>query len=408
VKPPERFLEDAERAERAGDLAAAAVALRGHLERHPDDRRSRLRFARLLAASGEQSAARSALAPLETLDPEDPVAREATRRLAELDEAEGALLAAGTRWERLLADDIDDPQARTHLARLRPEASAPLPGPLETLASPEGIETSRYRLLREIGRGATAAVYLARDMTLDLDLALKVLHPQLAAAARGAARRRFFAEARLAAGIRHPGVAAIYDVDEEARALAMEYVPGGTLRERIRSHPAGLPSTELVAIARSLYAALDFVHARGVVHGDLKPSNLLLRRPGEVVLADFGAAELAGEAQRVSGAPSSVSAGPGGTPLYLAPEQFRGARASRETDLYATGTILWEALTGRALRTHADLVRGIRADVPPPAAAEAAAAQAPDWMAAIFGLLDPDPLRRARRDGLARLLQQVR
>jgi tRNA A-37 threonylcarbamoyl transferase component Bud32 len=406
VKPPERFLDDAERAERAGDLAAAAVALRGHLERHPDDRRSRLRFARLLAASGEQSAARAALAPLETLDPDDPVAREATRRLAELDEAEGALLAAAARWERLLADDIDDPQARAHLARLRPEASAPMPDPLETLTSPEGIETSRYRLLREIGRGATAAVYLARDVALNLDLALKVLHPQLAAAARGSARRRFFAEARLAAAIRHPGVAAIYDVDEEARALAMEYVPGGTLRERIRAHASGLPLPELEAVARSLFAALDFVHTRGVAHGDLKPSNLLLRRPGEVVLADFGAAELAGEAQRVTGvpAPAFAAAGPGGTPLYLAPEQFRGAPASRETDLYATGTILWEALTGRALRTHADLVRGVRADTPPPEAAQAAAARAPEWVAAIFTLLDPDPARRVRRDGLARLL----
>jgi serine/threonine-protein kinase len=232
-------------------------------------------------------------------------------------------------------------------------------------------------------------------VALDLDLALKVLHPQLAATERSTARRRFFAEARLAAGIRHPGVAAIYDVDEDARALAMEYVPGGTLRERIRSHPNGLPLEEIAAIARTLFPALEFVHARGVVHGDLKPSNLLLRRPGEVVLADFGAAELAGEAQRASGVPSSGGAGPGGTPLYLAPEQFQGAPASRATDLFATGAILWEAITGRPLRTHAELVRGVRADLPPAVARDAVAARAPLWVRTVLRLLDPDPARRA-------------
>jgi len=396
VKTPERFLDDAERAERAGDLAAAAMALRSHLDRHPDDRRSQLRFARLLAASGEQAAARAALIPLETLDPEDSLAREATRRLAELDEAEGALVAAAARWERLLADDIDDPQARAHLGRLHPESSEPSPHPLETLASPEGVETSRYRLLREIGRGTTAAVYLARDPALELDLALKVLHPQLAAATRGGARRRFFAEARLTARIRHPGVAAIYDVDEDARALAMEYVPGGTLRERIRVHPQGLPPQEVSALASSLLSALAFVHGRGIVHGDLKPSNLLLRVPGDVVLADFGAGELAGEAQRMSGTTSGAWSVPGGTPLYLAPEQFQGAPASRDTDLYATGAILWEAITGRALRTHAELVRGIRVDSPAPEALRPATARTPEWARTVMDLLDADPSRRAR------------
>src|SRR5581483_1067448 len=160
---PGQALEEADRAERLGDVAAAALALRAHLERSPDDAPSRLRFARLLAKAGELAAARRALAPLEALPVDDPHAREAARRLAELDEADGALVSAVLRWERLLADDIDDPQARAHLATLRPAAAAPAGDRAYTLDSPAGVETARFRLLREAGRGATATVYLARD-----------------------------------------------------------------------------------------------------------------------------------------------------------------------------------------------------------------------------------------------------
>jgi serine/threonine-protein kinase len=387
ARSAERLLEEAERAARAGDLAAAAVALRDHLAHEPDDRAARLRFGRLLASAGDPAAARAALAPLEALGTDDPIGRQVIRQLADLDEAEGAPMAATARWERILAHDIDDPEARAHLARLAPHAP---PAPFDetgTLVSPEGIETTRYRLLREIGRGATATVYLARDGALELELALKVLHPQLAGAARAGARRRFFAEARLAAAVRHPGVVAIYDVDEEARALAMEYVPGATLRERLREHPDGLPPDELAATARGLLAALAYVHARGIVHGDLKPSNLLLRRPGEVVLADFGAAELAADARR-------ALSGPGGTPLYLAPEQFHGAPSSPATDLWATGAILWEAVSGRPLRTHGELLRGTRADAPGADGMAALAARAPVWADVVAGLTASDPAAR--------------
>ena len=209
------------------------------------------------------------------------VRREAVRRLAELDEADGAVLAAAERWEKILADDIDDPQARTHLALLRPTRSDVEIDASQTLVSPAGVETLRFRLLRELGRGATATVYLARDEALQLDVALKVLHPQLSGSGRSESLRRFFADARVAAAVRHPGVVAIYDVDEAARAVAMEWIAGGTLRQRLREHPGGLPTAELRATARSLLGALGHVHAAGIVHGDLKPSNLLLRAPGD-------------------------------------------------------------------------------------------------------------------------------
>jgi tRNA A-37 threonylcarbamoyl transferase component Bud32 len=391
---PSRFVAEADRAEGAGDLVGAALALRTHLERHPQDGPTRLRFAQLLLSLGERAAARQVLAPLDGARAEagSPVGLKVERALAEIDEAEGAIASAALRWERLLADDIDDAQARAHLARLRPTAAAAWldgesrPDRAETLISPEGVETLRFRLLREIGRGATATVYLARDEALDLLIALKVLHPQLADARRSDSLRRFFAEARLAAAIRHPGAVAIYDVDEAAHALAMEWIPGGTLRSRLRENAGGLPTEELGATARGLLGTLATLHGRGIVHGDLKPSNLLLRAPGEVVIADFGAAELVGAAR--------PGADAGGTPLYLAPEQFRGAPSSPATDLYAAGAVLFEMSVGHPLRSHAGLLRGSPDEALSAERLDLLAAHGPRWRDLVVALLSPDPTER--------------
>ena len=192
---------------------------------------------------------------------------------------------------------------------------------------------------------------------------------------------------------------AVYDVDEPARALAMEWIAGGTLRTRLGASPDGLPADEVAAIARGLLSTLDFLHAQGIVHGDLKPSNLLLRAPGEVVLADFG-----GAVQLDREAKAARHGEAGGTPLYLAPEQFQGAPASGETDLYAAGAILWEAATGRALRSHADLLQrgrpadaGASGEARPAEAKVQLGARVPDSAEIILALLDPNPSRRRRQ-----------
>jgi tRNA A-37 threonylcarbamoyl transferase component Bud32 len=426
-RAPEDLRAAADRAERAGDMVAAAAALRSVVERDPDDARARLRLARALTFAGQREAARRALEPLDDparaapgvdparaapgVDPAraalgvDParaapagLAAEVNRAFAALEEADGAPAEAARRWERVLADDIDDTEARTRLDVLRPEAPAPLAGATETLVSPEGTTALRYRLRHELGRGATATVYLATDEALGIDVALKILHPQLAGAARADARRRFFAEGRVAAGLRHPGVVAIYDLDEPTRLLAMEHVPGGTLRARLASHRgAPLPGAELAAAAASLLEALAYVHGRGVAHGDLKPSNLLLRAPGDVVLADFGAAELRADAGAVADAP-------GGTPQYLAPERLRGARPSPASDLYAAGAVLWEMAAGRPLRTHADLLGGGALAIPP-LPASARDVLGPRLAAAVTALVDATPSSRpaSARDLLATL-----
>jgi serine/threonine protein kinase len=329
--------------------------LRDFLASHPDDLDARLQLVQLLVARGERAAARGFLLPLESKG--GRAAALATAHLAVMDEEEGLTIPATVRWERLLADDVDHPEARSRLARLRAQhgpSLAPAAAPAATLASPEGVTLLRYEILRELGRGGTSTVYLARDQSLGILLGLKVLHPQLAAAERSEACRRFFHEARVAAALRHPGVVAIYDLDEPTRTLVMEFLPGGSLRDRLRVLGGPLPAAEASALAGSMLSALAFVHTRGVVHGDLTPRNVLFRHPGEAVLADFGNARLL----------ATPAESAGGTPLYLAPEQLRGDPPSPAADLFAAGALLWEAVVGRPMRTQADLLAN-RWEAPP-------------------------------------------
>jgi serine/threonine protein kinase len=364
--------------------ADAVGFLRDYLATHPDDLPARLRLAQLLVARGERAAARALLEPLEQVDM--TLAGQVTAELAILDEEENLFDAASARWERLLADDIDHPEARARLQRLRAtqargQPAVPPTGTQPTLGSPEGVTLLRYQILRELGRGGTSTVYLARDQILGLELALKVLHSQLAGFDRSEACHRFFHEARVAARLRHPGVVAIYDLDEKTRTLVMEYLPGGTLRALL---PGGLTVEQTASIARTLLSALSHVHARGVVHGDITPRNILLRRTGETVLADFGNARL------IEGTGASDVAG---TPIYLAPERFRGAPPSPAADLFAAGAILWEALCARPLRQHGDLVANRFGTAPLPAEVRGLSGVA-GLAAVIEGLTALEPERR--------------
>jgi hypothetical protein len=304
----------------------------------PEDFVLKSRLAELLVERRDDAAARPLLEKLVA----DPAHRlRAHFLLGELCERADDPDAARRHYETIVAVDLDYPQARSRADALHTAPVArPMADAAPTLAGlPDGgAFAGRYRLVREIGRGASGAVYVAQDEALDRALALKILHPH--ARGRGELRARAWNEARVAAGIRHPGVVAIYDLDEERQLLAMELCEGGPLRDLLLRGPVDVD----VALARAaeLCATLAAVHQRGVVHGDVKPANLLFRgtpRDGDLVLGDFGVARLTGDK------PILDDRGARGTLAYMSPEQRRG-ELSPAVDVHAAGVILIELLSG--------------------------------------------------------------
>lgn len=251
-------------------------------------------------------------------------------------------------YEFVLARDVDYPNVRLRVERLRQLTGQLSPSGGDTIASGElggVLSGARYRLVRELGRGATGVVYLAHDTELSRDVAVKLLHPHVAGSDSKSALARFFHEARVMASLRHPNVVAVLDLDEASRRIVMELAAGGTLRDVIRDRG---PRTLRRAIERhgQIMSALAAAHRRGIVHCDLKPANLMFRRdadqPGvEVMLGDFGVAHLPSASGARSDRHEAV-----GTLAYMAPEQRRGD-VSPASDLYASGVVLYEMLTGR-------------------------------------------------------------
>jgi serine/threonine-protein kinase len=228
----------------------------------------------------------------------------------------------------------------------------------------------RYEVIEEIGRGTAAAVYRARDPRLDRTVALKWF-PRASVPGRegaGADQReqRAVREARIAASLSHPGIVAVHDVewlegDEGGLLIAMEDLQGETVEERLqREGPLSVP--EAVSIVRQAAGALAHAHARGVVHRDVKPSNLLLDGEGRVKLADFGIAR--GVNSDLTREGSIV-----GTPHYLSPEQARGRPVDGRSDLFSLGAVLYYLLTGErpfSGETVAETLSRILYHDPPP------------------------------------------
>ncbi|HKE13908.1 MAG TPA: protein kinase [Kofleriaceae bacterium] len=305
-----------------------------------------------------------AVGHLEALAAVDDHAARAHFLLAEHHRRTGDETGALRHYEAVLARDVDYPNARVRLDRLRAQrgVSAPaslgatIAGAAEMPGTGGSAAGARYALMREIGRGATGVVYLARDRELDRDVAVKLLHPHLASAARAEACARFFAEARLAASLRHPNIVAILDLDETARRIVMELAAGGTMREVLRERG---PRHLRRALDRQvqILSALLAAHRRGIVHRDLKPANLMFRRdadaPGsEIMLGDFGVAHLpAAEAPRGGGEHTAEHArrqrDAVGTLAYMAPEQRKAGEANPRSDLYSSAVVLYEMLTCR-------------------------------------------------------------
>src|SRR6266581_6438089 len=173
-----------------------------------------------------------------------------------------------------------------------------------------------YTLLDQIGYGGMAVVYRARQETLDRTVAIKILSENMAAS--GEFMERFRREARTSANLRHPNVITVHDFGEDDRGvpyLVMEYIEGPTLAELM---DAGLDDERIPNLLDQIAAGLDYAHARGVIHRDIKPGNVLMTEEGRAVLADFGLAWLQ------QGAHLTLTVGVIGTPEYMSPEQASG------------------------------------------------------------------------------------
>ncbi|MDH3456222.1 MAG: serine/threonine protein kinase, partial [Gemmatimonadota bacterium] len=199
----------------------------------------------------------------------------------------------------------------------------------------------RYPLVRELGRGGAAVVYLADDRKHHRQVAIKVLRPELAATL---GTDRFLREIEIAAQLSHPHILPLYDSGEAEGLLyyVMPYVTGESLRERI-ARTGRLELAEAVHITTEVADALTYAHGRGVVHRDIKPENILLES-GHALVTDFGIARAVSKAgeERVT-SPGIVV----GTPIYMSPEQAEGnGETDQRTDVYALGCVLYEMIAG--------------------------------------------------------------
>ena len=201
----------------------------------------------------------------------------------------------------------------------------------------DDVHVSGYTIIRKLGEGGMASVYLAMQQSLDREVALKVMSPVLAANATFC--EQFMKEGRIAAKLTHPHLMTVHDIGEENGVyyLASEYLPAGTLRERMDR----ITTAEVLEVARDIASGLAFAHEQGFVHRDVKPGNIMFRANGTAVLADFGIAKAMKTVSAATMAGNAI-----GTPDYMSPEQAQASMIDGRSDLYSLGAVMYECLAG--------------------------------------------------------------
>jgi eukaryotic-like serine/threonine-protein kinase len=306
-------------------------------------------------------------------------------------------------------------------ALLSPPPSAP--AQVLPLVLPPGAMVDHYRVVRLLGRGGMGEVYLALDTLLERKVALKMVKPELRG--REEAIDRFLAEARATARLNHTNIVTLHAVGtHEGRPyLALELLTGETLRARLERGALDWETAARVALA--VARALAAAHAAGVCHRDLKPSNVMLCLDGRICVLDFGLAKVldALEVTWIDGDEPSGGGGDGlertstrtgGTPPYMAPEQWRGEPTTGAADVWALGVLLFEACAGRRpFEANREAARAARlaelaALIGAREAAPALATAVPDALSALVGrCLEKDPERRPLADEVVRSLVEI-
>ncbi len=216
----------------------------------------------------------------------------------------------------------------------------------DSLIKIPGYKIPGYKIEREIGRGGMATVYLALQESLSRKVALKVMSPALSADEDF--KTRFLNEGHIVGQLNHSNIVTVFDIGthDSHYYLSMEYLPGGSLRDRIRKH---LTVAESLDIARTLGKALHYAHQRYFVHRDIKPLNVLFREDDSPVLTDFGIAKALGSSSQLTRTGFAF-----GSVGYMSPEQALGKAIDHRSDIYSFGAMLWEMLTGQKLYQSGD------------------------------------------------------
>jgi serine/threonine protein kinase len=248
----------------------------------------------------------------------------------------------------------------------------------------------RYEILRLLGRGGMAAVFLARDLILDREVAIKVLPPDMMG--DGQLMARFQQEGKTAAKLDHPNIIPIHRVESEGGLayIVMKYVSGQSLEEKLSQRKGRLPIPQVRQLLRQAALALGHAHRRHVVHRDVKPANIMLDEDGRAILTDFGISKAVQGTTQITSTGTII-----GTPHYMSPEQAKGRNVDGRTDQYALAIVGYRALTGKLpFEGDAQSILYQQVHEPPPSVLERRPDTPPDLRVAIERALAKDPKAR--------------